>query len=91
MKKIFISKHLTDKYYLLFIGVTTWLSYLWLHNHRMAEVGREHWRSSGPTLLLKQGHPQLVAQEYVWIGFWVSPRRETPQPPWQPVLQTMLC
>jgi len=35
----------------------------------MAEVGREHWRSSGPTLLLKQGHPQLVAQEYVWIGF----------------------
>ena len=29
----------------------------------MVEVGRDFWRLSGPTLLLKQGHPEPVAQD----------------------------
>jgi len=28
-----------------------------LQNHRTAEFGRDHWSSSGPMPLLKQGHP----------------------------------
>jgi len=31
----------------------------------MAEVGRTFWSSSGPTLLLKQGHLEPLAQDYV--------------------------
>ena len=31
-------------------------------NPRMAEVGRDLWRSSGPTPLLKQGHLEPVDQ-----------------------------
>jgi len=27
-----------------------------VQNHRMAAVGRDLWRSPGPTLLVKQGH-----------------------------------
>ena len=38
-------------------------------NHRMAEVRRDLWRSSGPTLLLKQGHLELVAQDYIQMAF----------------------
>lgn len=34
-------------------------------------VWRKLWRSFGPTVLLKQGHPELIAQEqeYVEIAF----------------------
>lgn len=35
----------------------------------MAEIGRDLWRSSGPTPLLKQGHIQLVAQDHTQTGF----------------------
>lgn len=35
----------------------------------MAEVGRNLWRSPGPFLLLKQGHPEPVAQDYVQVAF----------------------
>ena len=35
----------------------------------MAEVGRDLWRSSAPTTLLKQGHLQLVAQDHVQTAF----------------------
>lgn len=35
-------------------------------SHRMAEVGRNVWRPSGPTTLLKQEHPQQAAQDHVW-------------------------
>ena len=37
--------------------------------HRMVEVGRDLWRSSGPTSLLKQGHLKLVAQDHVQMDF----------------------
>lgn len=33
-------------------------------NHRMTEVGRNLWRPSGPILLLKQGHSELLAWEH---------------------------
>lgn len=35
------------------------------HNHRVAEVSRDLWRSPGPTLLLKQGHLEPAAQDNV--------------------------
>jgi len=35
-------------------------------NGRMVEAGRDLWRSSRPTPLLKQGHLELVAQECVF-------------------------
>jgi len=38
-------------------------------NHRMAVVQRVLWRSSGPTLLLIQGHPEPVAQDHVQMAF----------------------
>jgi len=31
----------------------------------MAEVGKDLWRSSGPTPLLKQGYLEPVAQDHV--------------------------
>lgn len=40
-----ISKYLTDKYYLLFLGVTTWLSSVQSQNRRIVEAGRDFWRS----------------------------------------------
>jgi len=38
-------------------------------NHRMVEVGRGFWRSSGPNPLLKQGHLELVAQDHPQMDF----------------------
>ena len=38
-------------------------------NHRMVEVGRDLWRSSGPNPLLKQGHLEPVAQDHVQMAF----------------------
>jgi len=38
-------------------------------NHRMAEAGRDLWRSFCPTPLLKQGHLELVAQDNVRMAF----------------------
>lgn len=38
-------------------------------NHRIIEVGRDLWRSSGPNPLLKQGHAEPIAQDYVQIPF----------------------
>lgn len=38
-------------------------------NHRVVEVGRNLWRSSGPTPLLKWGHPEPVAQDPVQMAF----------------------
>ena len=34
-------------------------------NHRMVEVGREVWISSGLNSLLKQGHQELVTKDLV--------------------------
>jgi len=36
-------------------------------NHRVDEVGRDLWSSSGPTLLLKHGHLELVAHDHVLL------------------------
>lgn len=33
------------------------------------EVGRDFWRTSGPTTLLKQGHREQVAQEHIQTVF----------------------
>ncbi|XP_042647874.1 ankyrin repeat domain-containing protein 26 isoform X6 [Tyto alba] len=55
-------------------------------NHRMGEVGRDFWTSSGPTSLPKLDHLEVVAQDYV--GFSVPPRMETPQPPWETCAST---
>lgn len=38
-------------------------------NHRMVEVGRDLYRSSGPNPLLKQGHLKPVAQDHVQMIF----------------------
>ena len=37
--------------------------------HRLVEVGRDLWRSSGPTLQLKQGHLEPAAQDSVQTAF----------------------
>lgn len=41
-----------------------------IQNHRVAEVGSDLWRSSGPTSLLRQGHQEPVSQDYVQMPFW---------------------
>ena len=51
-------------------------------NHRMFGVGRDLCGSSSPALLLKQGHLQQAAQGPCPGGSWISPEKETPQPPW---------
>jgi len=38
-------------------------------NQRGVEVGRELWRSSGPTSLLNQGCLEPVAQDHVQVAF----------------------
>jgi len=38
-------------------------------NHRMVGVGRDLCGASSPTLLLKQGHLEQVAQDLVQAGF----------------------
>ena len=39
-----------------------------LQNHRVLEVGRDFWRSSGLASLLKQGHLQLSAKEILEVN-----------------------
>jgi len=38
-------------------------------NHRQVTVGRDLWRSSSPTTLLKQGLLEQAAQDCVWMAF----------------------
>jgi len=38
-------------------------------NHRMGEIGRDLWMSSGPTPVLKQGHLELAAQDCIQTAF----------------------
>lgn len=35
----------------------------------VGNVGRDHWRSSGKTSLLKQGHPRVHGMRYVQVAF----------------------
>jgi len=37
-------------------------------NHRQVEVGRDVWRTSGPSLLLEQGHLEPVPQDLVQMA-----------------------
>lgn len=39
------------------------------HNNRIAEVGRDLWKQSGPNHLLKQNHLQQVAQNHLQMVF----------------------
>lgn len=41
-------------------------------NHRMHEAWRDHWRSSGPTSLVKKGHLEQDAQHHVQMPFEIS-------------------
>jgi len=38
-------------------------------NHRIVKHGRDVWRSSGPTLVLKQHQLELVAHDHVQMAF----------------------
>ena len=40
-----------------------------LQTRRLVEVGKDLWRSSGPTPLLEQGHLELVAQDHIQMAF----------------------
>ena len=62
---------------LLFLSCFSLLS---RRNHRMVEVVSYLCKSACPTALLKQGHLQSSAP--CPNNFWISPRRETPQPLW---------
>jgi len=53
-------------------------------NHRMFEVGRDLCGSSGPTPLLKQGHPEQAAQDLVQAGLEYLQRRRLHSLPGQP-------
>ena len=48
---------------LLQAGITIY----WYHlqTHRVFEVGRDPWKTAGPASLLRQGHPEPVAQHHV--------------------------
>ena len=46
-----------------FFSHVTWSNYPDSQNHRMVEVGRDLWRSSSTTPLLKQGPLKQVAQD----------------------------
>lgn len=52
----------------------------WLQKHRMGQAGRDHRESSGPTSLLKQGHPRAHGTGLCPDGSGMSLVMETPQP-----------
>ena len=51
----------------------------------MAEVGRNLWRSSGPSPLHKQGHRESVTQDHVQVTFTVSEHGDSTTLPGHPV------
>ena len=54
----------------------------WKQNHRMVGVGRNLWRSSSPTSLLKQDHLEQAALDHVQEGFEYVQRRRLHNPSW---------
>lgn len=38
-------------------------------NHRIIKIGKDHWKSSHPASLLKQGPLKRVTQDFVQMGF----------------------
>lgn len=50
----------------------------------MVEVGRDVLRWPSPVPLLKQGHLEQGAQDYIHGSSWISPSMETLPPPWAP-------
>jgi len=51
----------------------------------MVEVGRGLWSSSGPTHLLKQGHPEKGVQNHTQTAFGYLQGWRLHNMPWQPV------
>lgn len=49
------------------------------HSDRMFEDGRYLWRTSSPTLLLRQVHPEQLEEDHIG-GCCISPEKESPQP-----------
>jgi len=56
-----------------------------IQNHTTVKVGRELWRSSSPTPLLKQGHLQPVSQDHDQTAFEYLQGWRLHQLPGQPV------
>lgn len=48
----------------------------------VVKIGRDFWRSSGPTCLLKQSYLRALGTGLCCDSIWISPRLETPLPPW---------
>uniref|UniRef100_A0A8B9Q4U4 Transmembrane protein 19 n=1 Tax=Apteryx owenii TaxID=8824 RepID=A0A8B9Q4U4_APTOW len=63
------SVHFSSYFTVLWMTKRDWRSPAHSQNHRTVEFGRDLWRSSSPTLLLKQGHLEHVAQDPVQVGF----------------------
>lgn len=51
----------------------------------MIETGRELWGSSGPILLFKHSHLELIAQDYIQMLFEYLQGGRLQNLPWQPV------
>jgi len=68
---------------------TTYLEWSFSQNHRMVGVRRELCGSCSPTPLLKQGHLQQAAQEFVQAGLEYLQRRRIHNLPGQ--LVPLLC
>ena len=58
-----------------------WVSFHVCLYHKINEVRRDLWRSSGPITVLKQDHLEPVVQGHIQTTFDMSPRRKTPQLP----------
>ena len=61
----------------------------WKQNHRMVGVGRNLWRSSSPTSLLKQDHLEQAALDHVQEGFEYVQRRRLHNPSWAACSSTL--
>lgn len=49
-------------------------------NHKVAEVGSDVWRSSGPSSLLKKVHTEPVVEDHIHMAFDCLQGGRTPQP-----------
>lgn len=81
---------LTQNPHLIFEAEFQYLAYCangcfglpWAQNHGMTEVGRDFWRSCGPSPLLKQGHLESAAEDRIQATFEYIQGLGTPQPLW---------
>lgn len=61
------------------VYVCTIQNHRMMQNQRICEGGRGLWRTSSPTLLLRQVHPEHLAQDHIG-RCCISPEKESPQP-----------